>query len=353
MKLVALLVLVLMPFHIATAPYTFAFPRDHGAHPEYRSEWWYFTGHLHAQDGRRFGFELTIFRIGLRPGNIPHVPGTSQWHGSEVYPAHFAITDAGNKTFVHAEHFVRDALEMGSASTKTLDVHAGDWSIRGIDPIRLYAVSGANAIDLALHSDKPPAINGEGGVSRKGSCASCASHYYSLTRLASSGTLVAGGARYAVTGESWMDHEYGSDELQADLRGWDWYALQLADGRELMLYVLRRKDGGTASQSSGSLVGRDGRVRHLRLADFQTQVLATWKSPVTGAVYPSGWRVRVPSEGFDVTITPVLRDQELFDQQLDVAYWEGDCDLSGTDRSGPLTGAGYVELTGYAGALSF
>jgi len=344
--------LALLAFAIATAPYTFVFPRDHGAHPAYQSEWWYFTGHVHARDGRRFGFELTIFRFGIRPGNARFAPGVSRWHGSEVFPAHFAITDVNGKTFVHDERFVRDALGMGGASVGTLNVHAGDWSVRGIDPIVLHAISGSNAIDLALRAEKAPAINGEGGISRKGSCASCASHYYSITRLATAGTLMVGGTRVAVDGESWMDHEYGSDELEPNQRGWDWYALQLDDGRELMLYVLRQKDGGISPQSSGSLVAPNGDVRHLLLRDFRTQPLGTWKSPASGARYPSGWRVRVPSEGLDVTIVPLLHDQELIDQQLHVAYWEGDCDVSGVDRSRPVHGAAYVELTGYAGVLS-
>jgi len=352
-KVAAFLVMALMPFRIATAPYTFVFPRDHGAHLAYQSEWWYFTGHLRSRRGHRFGFELTIFRFGLRAGRPHFAPGSSHWHASDVFPAHFAITDVSDGKFVHDERFVRDALGMGGASTRTLNVHAGDWSVRGVDPIHLHAVSGSNGIELVLRADKPPAINGEGGISRKGACSSCASHYYSITRLASSGTLVVGGTRYAVDGESWMDHEYGSDELQSNQRGWDWYALQLNDGRELMLYVLRQKDGGVTPQSSGSLVARDGRVRHLQLGDFQTQALGTWKSPATGAVYPSGWRVRVPSEGLDVTVTPLLRDQELVDSQLHVAYWEGDCDLRGVDRSHPVRGAAYVELTGYAGVLSF
>ena len=353
MKFLALALFALLSFRTATAPYAFVFPRDHGSHPAYQSEWWYFTGHVRARDGHRFGFELTIFRFGIRPGEMRFAPGTSRWHGSDVFPAHFAITDVDGKKFVHDERFVRDALGMGAASIGTLNVHAGDWSIRGINPIRLQAASGANGIDLALHPDKPPAINGEGGISRKGSCGSCASHYYSITRLATTGTLEVDGTRYAVEGDSWMDHEFGSDELEADQRGWDWYAFQLDDGRELMLYVLRQKDGGITPQSSGSLVARDGRVRHLRLREFQTQALGTWKSPVSGAVYPSGWRVRVPGEGLDVTITPLLRDQELIDQQLHVAYWEGDCDLSGVDRFHPVRGAAYVELTGYAGVLNF
>ena len=353
MKLLAFLAFALISFRVATAPYTFVFPRDHGAHPAYQSEWWYFTGHLHARNGRRFGFELTIFRFGIRPGEEPFPKSVSRWHGSDVFPAHFAITDVRGKTFVHDERFVRDALGMGGASVGTLNVHAGNWSVRGLDPIRLHAVFGSNAIDLALHADKAPAINGEDGVSRKGPCSSCASHYYSITRLATTGTLVVGGARYAVEGESWMDHEYGSDELEKDQRGWDWYALQLDDGRELMLYVLRQRDGSVTPQSSGSLVARDGHVRHLPLRDFQTRALGTWTSPTSGAVYPSGWRVRVPSEGLDVTITPLLRDQELIDRQLHVAYWEGDCDVSGVDRMRPVHGDAYVELTGYAGVLSF
>jgi predicted secreted hydrolase len=351
MKAIALLVLAMLPFRIATAPYTFDFPRDHGAHDAYQSEWWYFTGHLRARDGHRFGFELTIFRFGLRPGKLIPAPGTSRWHGSEVYPAHFAITDVDRGTFVHYERFSRDALGIGDSSTRSLDVRSGDWSIRGIDPIRLRARSGENAIDLALRSLKVPAINGQDGISRKGPCASCASHYYSLTRLATEGAIVANGVRYAVDGTSWMDHEYGSSELQANQSGWDWFALQLSDDRELMLYVLRRRDGGITPQSSGSLVAPNGRVRHLQLRDFHALATAKWKSPITGGIYPSGWHVQVPSEGLDVTITPLVRDQELVDPQLGVAYWEGDCTLEGTDRSRPVTGDAYVELTGYTGAL--
>ena len=353
MNAVALLILAILPFTIATAPYRFDFPRDHGAHFGYQSEWWYFTGHLRAPSGRRFGFELTIFRFGMRPGLMKVPAGESRWHGSEVYPAHFAITDESARTFVHDERFERSALGMGFAAAGTLDVRAGDWSIEGTNPIRLRAEDrgAASALDLVLRPEKPPAINGEDGISRKGSCRSCASHYYSMTRLSTAGTLRAGGTTYAVRGLSWMDHEYGSDELQPSQSGWDWFALQLDDDREVMLYRLRRKDGGTTPQSSGSLVLPDGRVRHILLAQFRTSAIGSWKSPHTGAVYPSGWRVRIPSEGLDVVVTPVLHDQELVDAQLGVAYWEGDCDVRGVDRSRPVRGSAYVELTGYAGAL--
>lgn len=346
-----------LTFAIATAPYRFVFPRDDGAHFAYQSEWWYFTGHLSAADGRAFGYELTIFRFGLRPGNMKIRPGESRWHGSEVYPAHFAITDVRDGVFLHDERFERSALGMGFSAAGKLDVRSGDWSIEGTNPIRLHAVmpdKGAgkeSALWLTLHAQKPRAINGQGGISRKGPCRSCASHYYSMTRLVTTGTLEIGGARYAVDGLSWMDHEYGSDELQPNQSGWDWFALQLDDHREIMLYRLRGKDGATTPQSSGTLVLRDGRVRYLRLADFRVRALGTWKSPQTGAVYPSGWRVQIPSEHVDLTVMPLLRDQELLDRQIGVAYWEGDCEVSGVDRSRPVRGVAYVELTGYAGTL--
>ena len=346
---VAILALLPMQFRIATAPYHFVFPRDHGAHFAYQSEWWYFTGHLRATGGRRFGYELTIFRFGLRPGTIAIRPEESRWHGSEIFPAHFAITDVRDARFVHYERFARDALGMGYASARTLDIRSVTWFARGTNPIRLHAAAGREALDLTLTSPIPPSVNGQDGISRKGACASCASHYYSMPRLASRGVMLFDGTRYTVEGTSWMDHEFGSDELQPSQSGWDWFAVQLDDGREIMLYRLREKDGGVTLQSSGSLVLRDGRVRYLRLSDFSTQALGTWKSPHTGAVYPSGWRVRIPSEGLDVTIAPLVRDQELIDPQIAVAYWEGDCDVRGVDRNRPVRGDAYVELTGYAG----
>jgi predicted secreted hydrolase len=350
-KALAVLILALVPFAVAKAPYRFHFPRDHGAHFAYQSEWWYFTGHLRAGDGRRFGYELTIFRFGLRPGDLRVPAGESRWHTSEVYPAHFAITDVRHGVFLNYERFERGALGMASAAAATLNVHSGDWSIAGTNPIRIIAAKAASGLNLALKSEKPPAINGEDGISRKGPCSSCASHYYSLTRLDTSGIVESGGVRYRVDGVSWMDHEFGSDELQPNQSGWDWFALQLGDDRELMLYRLREKNGATTPQSSGSLVESSGKVRHLLLRDFQIQALGTWKSPHTGAAYPSGWRLRVPSESIDVTVTPVMHDQELVDRQLGVAYWEGDCDVRGFDGRHAVRGVAYVELTGYAGTL--
>ena len=276
-----------------------------------------------APNGRRFGYELTFFRVGMRPGDPPLQPGESRWRGTQLYPAHFAITDEAGKQFYYTDRFAREALGMGASSSVALDVKALDWTLSGkalrdprFEEMTMHAreadgPGGVAALDLVQTPQKPPAIHGHDGVSKKGPCASCASHYYSYTRLKSRGTLTLGGRRFSVDGISWMDHEFGSAELQPDQKGWDWYSIQLDDGREVMLYVLRRADGSVTLQSSGSLIGRDGRVEYLPLDAFSAVATGTWRSPHTGATYPSGWRVRVPRAGVDIVLTPVLADQEL------------------------------------------
>jgi predicted secreted hydrolase len=214
----------------------------------------------------------------------------------------------------------------------------------------MHARAGGDALDVTQVAQKPPAIHGHGGVSRKAACRSCASHYYSLTRVWTRGTVRYAGTRYAVEGLSWMDHEFGSGELQRDQAGWDWFAIQLDDGRELMLYRLRQKDGTVTAQSSGSLIERDGAVHYLPLDAFTVEVLGHWTSPHTGASYPSGWRVRLPGAALDLTLSPTLADQELANTTGGVSYWEGAVDVR--DTNGRTMGVGYVELTGYAGALS-
>ncbi len=350
-------------FAIATAPYRFVFPRDHGAHPDFQSEWWYYTGHLQTSDGRRFGYELTFFRVGLKPGDPQPSPTQSRWRGHELYPAHFALTDEAGKTFFHVDRFAREAIGMGAAATGALDVRADDWSLQGAPAggsdrermtmhARAETPDGSNAIDLVQMPEKAPAIHGHGGVSRKAACKSCASHYYSYTRLRTAGTLTyRGKALRVVDGLSWMDHEYGSDELQRDQAGWDWFAIQLADKRELMLYLLRQKDGSVTPQSSGSLVAPDGTVTYLPRDAFAIEKTATWVSPHTGGKYPSAWRVRVPSQHVDLTLAPTVADQELAATTTGVSYWEGAVDVRDVSGQKPL-GVGYVELTGYAGAIS-
>ncbi|TAM58329.1 carotenoid 1,2-hydratase [bacterium] len=340
----------------ALRPYAFTFPRDHGSHRGDRLEWWYVTGHLLAADGHRYGFELTLFRVGIVPGAPSPRPGESRWRNGEIFPAHFAVSDDTAGRFLYAERLARPALDQAGASSDGLDVHAGDWWIRGLEPLRLHAQTRAAAISLRLRSLKPPAVHGQDGISRKGACAGCASHYYSLTRLSGEGSVRVGTQRRAVRALAWLDHEFGSGDLDAGVVGWDWFAMQLADGRDVMLYHLRRRDGSFIPASSGSLIGRDGSVEHLRAADFSIQATGAWRSPQSRARYPSGWIVRVPRAGVDVRVVPRLRDQELVSRG--VSYWEGDVCLvplsapaDGAARRACGAGQGYVELTGYAGEV--
>ena len=334
----------------ARVPWRFEFPRDHAAHFGFQSEWWYYTGHLKARDGRRFGYELTFFRFGLRPGDPRPAPGQSQWRGNQVYPVHLAVTDESGQRFLYEEKFAREALGIGRASERGLDVAAEAWSLRGTAPFRMRAQGDRIGVDLTQVAEKLPAVHGHDGVSVKGACDTCASHYYSMTRLRTSGVLAYGGERLRVEGISWMDHEFGSDELQQDQAGWDWFSVQLDDRREIMVYRLRRKDGTLTPESSGSIVDARGGVQYLTRDDVVVEATGTWKSPHTGGVYPSGWRVRVSSARLDVVIVPAVKDQELADLAGGVSYWEGAVDVRDATR-GNAVGVGYVELTGYAGAV--
>ena len=342
-------------FAIATAPYQFNFPADHGSHPNYQSEWWYFTGHLKSADGRKFGYEVTFFRARLRPQDVArakNILGGSRWRGNEVYAAHFAVTDQNGGKFFHAERIARSALGLGSAATGQLAVNVDTWSLSGKpladrtrERMTLHANDGDMRLDLTQTPLKPPAVHGRDGLFRKGACGSCASHYYSYTRLHSQGALVYAGQTLQVSGTSWMDHEFGSNQLLSEETGWDWMSLQLDDGRELMLYLFRRPDNTIEPQSSGSVIERDGRVRPISLGQFSVTATSRWRSPATHALYPASWRVRVPSASLDLNVTPVLANQELVLRQTP-SYWEGAVDVrdAATNRA---RGQGYVELTGY------
>jgi predicted secreted hydrolase len=348
------------PFAFAKSPYVFAFPSDHAAHPAYQSEWWYFTGHLRATNGRRFGYELTFFRVRLRPEDVVPEPSgarRSRWRGDQVYAAHFAITDETGRTFFHSERVARSALGLGAAATSGLAVRADEWSLLGapmtdprLERMTLHAAAGGNQLDLVAVPLKPPAIHGRGGIFRKAACTTCASHYYSYTRLRTQGKITYQRATFSVDGTSWMDHEFGTDQLASDETGWDWFALQLGDGRELMLYLLRRKDGGYVPQSAGSLIERDGRVRTLPADRFKVTSKARWRGPQTHADYPSGWRVQVPEARLDVSLIPVLDTQEIV-LTSGPSYWEGAVEVRDATTSRSL-GQGYVELTGYAEPVS-
>lgn len=334
-------------FPRATEPRRFEFPADHGPHPEYRNEWWYVTGNLDSDTGRRFGYELTIFRFALAPRLES---STSAWRTNQVYIAHFAVTDPVDERFLVAEKYSRGAAGLAGAETRPFSVWIDDWRIHGEtrpngrERWRIDAVTDEAALALSLDAMKPPVLNGGSGLSQKSAEPGNASYYYSLTRLDTAGKLRIGNEEFHVSGSSWLDREWSSSALGNDQVGWDWFALQFDDGRELMVYQLRRRDGSADPNSAGTLVAADGEATHLEHQDLRLTVLDTWTSP-EGGDYPLRWRVEVPEAGIDVEVVPVLPDQELF---TTVRYWEGAVDVIGSEGQ---TGRGYVELTGYAESL--
>jgi predicted secreted hydrolase len=339
------------PFRPATAGYRYEFPRDHGSHPAYRTEWWYYTGHLRTKNGRRFGFELTFFRRAVPPDKVKTHP--SEWSVTHLYLAHFAVTDIADGRFQFSEKLSRAALGKAGADESCLRVWIDDWRAEmSADPAgahRISARDGGLALSLTLRPVKPLVIHGPDGISRKGADTSQASHYYSFTRLASVGTITMGGQPFEVTGTSWMDHEFGSADLGEDLVGWDWFSIQLEDNSELMLYRLRRNDGSSDPASSGTVVSSDGQARHLSVGDIRLEALGTWTSRESGAVYPNRWRLVIPSVSLAMDIVPLLDQQELrTSRSTQVTYWEGAVIVSGHKEGRPMKGQGYVELTGYA-----
>lgn len=342
-------------FARAVAPRPFAFPADHGPHPAFRTEWWYFTGNLEAAGGRRFGYQLTFFRNALAPP-APEAPArASAFAARQVFLAHLAVTDVAAGRFHAFERFRREALGLagasgaGGAPSRTFRVWLDRWAVTaagrdGAFPARLRAAAGEVALDLRLDAGKPPVLQGDRGLSRKGAAPGQASYYYSLTRMPSAGTVRVGGRSWAVRGLSWMDREWSTSSLSPGQVGWDWFALQLADGRDLMLAQLRRAGGEVDPASAGMLVAPDGAARPLAKDDATIEVLARWESPAGGS-YPARWRVRVPAAGLDLDVKPLVADQE---HRGAFRYWEGAVAVAGTSRGAPVAGKGYVELTGYA-----
>ncbi len=333
-------------FPKAIAPRAFDFPEDHGPHLSYRNEWWYLTGNLDGRDGRRFGYELTIFRFALAPDSSDSTESASAWRSNQVYIGHLALTDPDEERFLVAEKFSRGAAGLAGATATPFRVWIDDWQIEGRDDgvWRLRAGDNGFSLDLELESLKPPVLNGVDGLSQKSDEPGNASYYYSLTRLLTRGELTLDGRRYPVSGASWLDREWSSSALAADQVGWDWFALQLDNNYELMFYSLRLRDGSQDPNSAGTLTAPDGTARKIPADAVTLDVLDTWQSPAGGR-YPARWRITVPTEGIELEVVPVLADQELF---TTVRYWEGAVDVRGTAQGRPISGRGYVELTGYA-----
>lgn len=338
-------------YQLAVPGRKISFPADHFSHPDFKTEWWYYTGHLESDSGKRYGYQVTFFRFGLRDRQKDRAEQAPLF--TDLYMAHFAVSDLSGNKFFFRERINRGYDGKAGAETDRYFVWNEDWKVEGGDRThRIQMNDRGTQLALTLQSGKPPVLHGQNGLSQKGEGEGRASYYYSLTRMKTEGILGLGGKEEKVRGVSWMDHEFGSNQLREDQTGWDWFSVQLDNETELMLYLLRRQDGSLDPYSSGTLVRADGTTRHLALNEFHVAVLGRWKSAKSGADYPAKWKVTIPAEAIELQITPELDDQELITRRSTrVTYWEGAVRIAGTARNKLVHGAGYVELTGYAGKL--
>jgi len=335
-------------FARADTPREFRFPQDHGAHPDYRTEWWYLTGNLETGAGRHFGFQMTFFRFGI-DAEPPERP--SAWATDQLWMAHFAVTDTDAREFHADEKFERQALGLAGAQAAPFRVWLDDWELASAGdgdadwfPLRLVADGDEFALDLGIDEGKPLVLQGEDGLDPKGPEPGNASYYYSFTRLPAEGRVRIGDTEHAVSGLVWMDREWSTSVLGPGVEGWNWFAIQLDDGYDLMYYRLRQTDGGTAPYSGGLLVDPDGEVAARYGADqARLEASGHWKSPETGIRYTVAWRLQVPHLGIDLAVTPRMPGQEL---DLSVRYWEGAITVEGERDGSPVTGVGYAEHAG-------
>ena len=328
--------------------YKFQFPRDHASHPEFKIEWWYYTGNLADGEGHRFGYQLTFFRIGVDPR--PSNP--SRWALRDLFMAHFAMTDISGKRYRFAERINRAGVGWAGALTDQYRVWNQDWEacLDASGEHLLRAAETEMSLELRLNSEKLPVIHGENGISQKGQQTGNASHYYSLTRMPTRGTLMVAGQCFKVEGLSWMDHEFGTSFLEPEQVGWDWFSLQLEDGTDLMIFQLRHANGSRDPHSSGTLIDSSGKRSFMGYETFVLDSGGKWRSTASGASYPIEWGVKIPGRNLDLAIRTAVADQELrTSQSTGVNYWEGAIEAVGTRNGQPVRGRGYLEMTGYGG----
>jgi len=358
-------------FAVATEPREFSFPADHGPHPDFRTEWWYFTGNLETAEGDHYGYQFTLFRTALAapdaevldPGADPAATAPSEgalsdWSTRQLYMAHIGLTDVEGREFFSDERYARGAAGLAGVETGPFAAWLDGWSFRSADPedlfpgrLRVAAKADANGrpsviLDLTLHPGKPIVLQGDRGLSRKSSTAESASYYYSYTRLPTEGTLLVPrheGTAQTVHGSSWMDREWSTSLLGEQHSGWDWFSLQLDSGQELMFFRLRTTDGGVDPFSSGSWVEAGGSYRTLAPGEVEITPKKQWQSP-RGGLYPVSWQLTSESLGIELEISARLEDQE---HRQSVAYWEGTVSLRGEVNGEPTAGSGFVEMTGY------
>ena len=331
----------------AVGPRRFSFPRDHGAHDNYRIEWWYYTGNLETEENRRFGYQLTFFRTGLQMQ--PENP--SRWAVRDLYTAHFAVSDIAGRKHSFSQRNNRAGVGQAGAETQRLEIWNNDWKVelQGHQHT-LIARDKDYSIELTLIPSKPLVLHGQNGLSRKGAKEGNASYYYSFPRLSTSGTITIDGSRFEVSGDSWMDHEFSTSFLEEGQIGWDWFSIQLDNNTELMLYQMRLGDGSVNPCSSGTFVADDGQYTHLSAAQFHVRGGNTWRSSRTGADYPLYWSIEIPTLGLVLDVEPAFEQQEMVTAATTgISYWEGSISVRGRCRQDRVTGSGYLELTGYSG----
>jgi predicted secreted hydrolase len=323
----------------------FTFPQDHGPHPGFRNEWWYLTGNLDDENGRRFGFEITFFRFALTPGTPEP---DSNWRSNQVYIAHFAITDVNDERFFVAQKYSRDALGLAGAQADPFRVWIDDWqlaaSVGDVTQWQVRAADDEFGINFSLSPVRHPVLQGIDGLSQKSDEEGNASYYYSITRFETAGTLNIGSDKFTVSGLSWLDREWSSSALSPKQKGWDWFSLQLSDGSDMMFYNIRKTDGSQDVHSTGTWISKSGQESVIDRDEIEIDVTDEWQNP-DGDSYPAEWTIRLPQRELSLTIAPVMDDQEL---STTVRYWEGAVDVTGERMGQPVTGRGYVELTGYA-----
>lgn len=323
------------------------FPEDHGAHPEFRQEWWYFTGNLADASGRRFGFQLTFFRFAH---DAFAEYEASKWRHRQSWMAHFAVSDIDGRRFIAAQDYARGALDLAGARAAPFAVWVNGWSARGVGPGEdgfqaiLAAESEEARITLEVGTDEAPLLQGDGGYSIKDHAGRTASYYYSFPNLRARGTLVLAGRSFALEGRAWMDREWSTAVLAKGQAGWDWFALRLAGGNTLMVFQVRGEGGEPFRHAV--LVGDGGRVRRFDGEAVRLAPLRWWTSGATGARYPLAWRLEIDAAGIGLEVAAAFEAQEL---DLDFRYWEGVVDVTGSVDNEPVLGEGYMELTGYRG----
>lgn len=333
-------------YRTATPGYQFEFPRDYFDHPDFQTEWWYYTGNLKSADGHRYGFELTFFREGVSRDAAE----SAVWDVKDLWLVHLALSDLDGRHFYHSERTNRAGPGIAGASQSLGRIWNGNCQVQWDSANqRLQAIDSQFQLRLTLRPEKPPVIHGKNGVSQKAEGAGHASYYISLTRLAANGSLELDGQSFTLSGLVWMDHEFFTHQLAPDQIGWDWLSLQFDDNTELMLFHIRRRDGSVDPFSAGTYVDAQGKSTHIELNDFNLQPSSvTWTSPATHATYPVAWKLVVRKLGIELETHTPLDDQELTGREGFLPnYWEGTITVAGVRGNSQLHGVGDLEMTGY------